>query len=555
MKNIIDQIKLLYEQELYTNVARVCSLAITIYDQRSDPLTAQNKCQISVYYADSLYYLEKYSQAENTYIQALQLKKNIVKNKNATKLSDHLKDITSDLEIKYKIHLCYIKLKQVQKALSVLQSIPARSRIVKINMALGHLYRNSGMERSAITCYKEVLRESPLALEAAESLLALGVNGSEVNSLMLDGTSTPNTATWLNQWLRGQAEMQSRDYKTAIMTFTALDNSNLLKDNVTLLVTLGQCYHYHGDNKKAVCALHRAINLDPYSPTGLDVLASLLSKEDKIDELERLIPVDLDLNRYSSEHWVAMAYYMYSTKKYSKAAYFAQKACDLSPRNVEALILKGSILLDLKKYPDAAVHLREAMQISPFRFEAHEYLALCYINMNRVRDAVTVATNACKQLGQSPRALTLYASVMLRDPISVPKAKSLLERIVRMEQGSSEAFIRAVFLLVDCYEQEMSLEAAVSLLTKNAELIPTSRLHQMLGHCYSRMSNDEKAFEHYNIALNLNPKNRRALEALHALGRAGDGPGNSAPLSDHEHDAESDSEAWPHIELRHNSFP
>lgn len=27
--------------------------------------------------------------------------------------------------------------------------------------------------------------------------------------------------------------------------------------------------------------------------------------------------------------------------------------------------------------------------------------------MNRVRDAVTVATNACKQLGQSPRALTV----------------------------------------------------------------------------------------------------------------------------------------------------
>lgn len=121
-------------------------------------MTSQNKCQISVYYADSLYYLEQYSQAENIYIQTLQLKKNIVKNKNATKLNDHLKDITPDLEIKYKIYLCYIKLKQVQKALSVLQSIPARSRTVKINMALGHLYRNSGMERSAITCYKEVLR-------------------------------------------------------------------------------------------------------------------------------------------------------------------------------------------------------------------------------------------------------------------------------------------------------------------------------------------------------------------------------------------------------------
>lgn len=46
------------------------------------------------------------------------------------------------------------------QAIQTLQSIPARQRTPKINMALANLYRLSGNERSAITAYKEVLRVS-----------------------------------------------------------------------------------------------------------------------------------------------------------------------------------------------------------------------------------------------------------------------------------------------------------------------------------------------------------------------------------------------------------
>lgn len=111
-----------------------------------------------VQYADSLFQLEQYTKAENIYFQALQQRKNIIKNKGASKPTESVKDCTSDIEIKYKIHLCYVKLKQYQKAMNILQSVPARTRTAKINMALGNLHRDAGMERSAITCYKEVLR-------------------------------------------------------------------------------------------------------------------------------------------------------------------------------------------------------------------------------------------------------------------------------------------------------------------------------------------------------------------------------------------------------------
>ena len=40
----------------------------------------------------------------------------------------------------------------------MLQSIPAKQRTARINMALGKLYLENGMERAAVTSFKEVLR-------------------------------------------------------------------------------------------------------------------------------------------------------------------------------------------------------------------------------------------------------------------------------------------------------------------------------------------------------------------------------------------------------------
>jgi anaphase-promoting complex subunit 7 len=51
-----------------------------------------------------------------------------------------------------------VNLKQNHQAIVVLQSIPGKLRNAKINMALAKLYQQGGMERSAITAYKEVLR-------------------------------------------------------------------------------------------------------------------------------------------------------------------------------------------------------------------------------------------------------------------------------------------------------------------------------------------------------------------------------------------------------------
>ena len=52
------------------------------------------------------------------------------------------------------------------------------------------------------------------------------------------------------------------------------------------------------------------------------------------------------------EPWIAMGYWCYTNKKGYKAMYFGQKACMLHSKSIEALLLKGNLLLDMKKQVD-----------------------------------------------------------------------------------------------------------------------------------------------------------------------------------------------------------
>lgn len=59
-------------------------------------------------------------------------------------------------------------------------------------MALGKLYVMNGLERPAISAFKEVLRECPLALEAIQSLIKLGVSYGELIRLIFVQSPSSN---------------------------------------------------------------------------------------------------------------------------------------------------------------------------------------------------------------------------------------------------------------------------------------------------------------------------------------------------------------------------
>lgn len=63
--------------------------------------------------------------------------------------------------------------------------------------ALGELLRTNGHERLAITCYKDLLKECPLSLQAIDALLSLGVKGNEISGIILEGNTRHNIIMYL----------------------------------------------------------------------------------------------------------------------------------------------------------------------------------------------------------------------------------------------------------------------------------------------------------------------------------------------------------------------
>ncbi|KAK9687581.1 Tetratricopeptide repeat [Popillia japonica] len=544
----------MYEKELYSNIIHIVDLALSSADQKQDT-TPIVKFQLYIYYGDSHFHLQQYLQAEQAYTQALQIRKFLIKTKNNAKISE-TQELTSEVDVRYKMHLCYIYMKQPKRAFEILQNIPTKAKTAKINMALGNLCRDTGLERQAIGCYKEVLREIPMAVEAAENLLKLGVKGIEINSTMLEATSELG---WLNTWLKGHAQMHSRDFNNALTTLKSLDTPALLQDNCALLITIAYCYLYMCDTKNSITYLQRAFHIDPHFKTGRDLYASLLAmsqEKENLRELERLLNIELDTAVWPSEQWVVVGYNMYVNKKYDKAAYFGQQAYALNRRSVEAFLLKAYAFMQLSRYIEAVVHFREAKTITPNRFEAHKGAIDCYIALNRVREAITTATNLCTQMNNNPHALTLYASVIIKEPTMTTKTRDLLE--FSLIQDPSH--LPAIWLLAELLEIEQKHEEAYTILSKHVKEYPNSRTHQLLADCLLKLQREEEAFNHYSQAIRLDPSNQRAVEGLNNIGRSAKmdssyyisvvGESSSFASQDpsvpsDDVDVESDSDIWP----------
>ncbi|ETN64398.1 anaphase promoting complex 7 [Anopheles darlingi] len=527
MGTLFEQLKNLFDCELYSNAATLANLILAIYETNRAILSPQDHLGTLVYYAESLYHERQFREAETVYRQALQLKRLLTKSKspNGKPLPPGQLDLQSEVELKYKTAKCLIEIKRYRDAIVLLQTLALKQRTPKVNMLLSKLCHNHGHERSAIGTYKEVLKDCPLAFEAIEGLLALGIKGIEVNSLIVDASLAPQCSDWMSSWIKAHANIQARKYTEAIQTLRSIEATTALRNYHQLLVLIGECYYHNGEYENAYNALKRAHGMNPQSRAGLQILAILMAKKKKISELEKLITPNSSFhNEYSSEVWFVMAQFLYSTGKYDKAIYFVQKACFLKPRNLEALILKAEILLQLKKNQQAIAHLRYAQQFAPYRYEIHKVLVDSYLNMGRLREAQVQALKAVKMIGETARMLVLLARTYMKDRTTRPKAKALFIKAL----GINENYLPAVYLLAELYQRENDVASSMELLKKHVMLSQNCKLHAMLGDVLVNDKDHSGALEHYTMALNLDPSNRCAMAGLMAMGQS---PGNNSTTS------------------------
>jgi anaphase-promoting complex subunit 7 len=299
---------------------------------------------------------------------------------------------------------CFLECKLVNEAVQTLQSLTNKQRTPKINMLLAKTLNDNG--KPSMLFYKEVLKECPLAFEAIDGLLNLRVKGSEVNSLVL--SASQNCGDWLNNWIKAISQMKERKFDEAIKTLKAIESSSYLKNYSLLLVLIGECHYYNGHYELAYNHLKRAYSLDRNMKRGIQKYAMLLFQLNKVQELEQLVkPLSNFPYEHSTEMWFILAQYLLASGKPEKAIYIVDKACQLDKQNVDAILLKSRIYLQMKKPADALINLRHALKLDCMRYEIHKGIIEVFLSIDKKKEAQQQATAALKHVGESPRTLTV----------------------------------------------------------------------------------------------------------------------------------------------------
>ncbi|XP_041431765.1 anaphase promoting complex subunit 7 S homeolog isoform X1 [Xenopus laevis] len=382
--NVIDHVRDMAAAGLHSNVRLLSSLLLTMSNNNSEMLSPSQKYQLLVYHADSLFHDKEYRNAVSKYTMALQQKKTLTKTSKVrpamgnSAATPQNQSLPSEIEVKYKMADCYTMLKQDKDAIAILDGIPSRQRTPKINMMLANLYKKAGQERSAVTSYKEVLRQCPLALDAILGLLSLSVKGAEVASMTLNVIQSIPNLDWLSAWIKAYAFVHTGDNTRAINTICSLEKKSLLRDNVDLLGTLADLYFRVGDNKNAILKFEQAQMLDPYLIKGMDIYGYLLAREGRLEDVENLGCRLFNISDQHAEPWVVSGCHSFYTKRHSRALYLGAKAIQLNSNSVQALLLKGAALRNMGRVQEAIIHFREAIRLAPCRLDCCEGRELKY---------------------------------------------------------------------------------------------------------------------------------------------------------------------------------
>lgn len=301
-----------------------------------------------------------FGRAEEILKNALLARKAMMKVKPNLSVHDQSVNYFSEVEIRYKLALCYKATKQIPEAIATLQIISMKNRPAKINMLLYKLMQLSGQhyDKTGIVPLKALLKECPLNLEAIAGLLKLGVKPIEIHLWIGDSLSPP-LKEWLNHYIDGQSKIHNSQFLAAIESLKVIESNNEM-----ILTLIGQCYHYVGNSEAAAAYLSRAYQINNCLNDGLMTLAAVYGNLNRLDELEKLTLPSVGLTENTPEYWFILAQYLYSLGKYEKALFFCQNSYNLKPNNTETAILKAKIFVQMKKYKEALSLLRTVEEVS-----------------------------------------------------------------------------------------------------------------------------------------------------------------------------------------------
>ncbi len=203
----------------------------------------------------------------------------------------------------------------------------------------------------------------------------------------------------------------------------------------------------------------------------------------------------------TAEEWVKLGNDLYVSKRLQEAINADDKALEIKPDYVIALLYKGAIQLELKKYQEAVVSYDKAVAIKPESVVAWSNRGLALDSLSQYEDALASFDKAIKLKPDSPEVWTGrgYALEGLK---RYEDALASFDKALQFQPDYPEAWNNrgsALDKLKQYYEALISFDKAIQLQPTNSEVWANR------GLALDHLQRDTEAVSSYDKAIELQP--------------------------------------------------
>ena len=238
--------------------------------------------------------------------------------------------------------------------------------------------------------------------------------------------------------------------------------------------------------------------------------AELAKEHGDYDEAMKMFREVLNQNPVAVDAFVGMGDIYLIKKDWQHAEPIFARAAKLDPRNFDAQYGHAVSLQMMKKFVDAVRAYHRALTINPNDMATNMNIATTYLQMSRPQSALVFAERAVKLDGElAPAQITLAATYQLlnrpQDALNAYIAAS-----EAMEEPSPQLMRNIIYLLT----KEKRYQEVVNTTEQLVQIDPTSETYEQLGWAEFRLGDYEASLGSYEIAIDYNPNNWRALNGI-----------------------------------------
>lgn len=411
-------------------------------------------------------------------------------------------------ELRYSLCECQEQDGDLKAAFNHLSRVPEPLRSPKIYLKLGHLAHRLDDRSTAKRAFMKAWRASPFMLEAAKSLVEIGVTATEL--LQGRGDSYAQTAPWIPILINAYYFERTFRPEEALQALAALGPA--FDSHVEVLIQKARIFMLLNDLEEASQYFRRAHQKDERRVDSMDLYAFCLHERRDIAQLNRLAHSLMNTagpNR--PEGWIAAAFYSLQRND-DKAASLADQAVRAGPRHSLAYFVKGlTLLIPSQQLSNAVKWFRIAHELWP-SIKTFEGMISASLAAGQVKNALLGAREARQLMPDNPKVYVLMGTVYSRGDLSEHQEKA--RRAFRKALSIDPRCEDAITHLVDLHLSADESTAAITLLTAALEHHQTARFHSKLGDAYTKGGDFDEAINHFQQALAIDTHYLPAQEGL-----------------------------------------